>query len=121
MNILPVIVYCAFYALLNVAGATLIKMELPNHHLAAARDYVSLLFTPRVLIGFGIIFISALTLIKALSMQRFSYVVPVSNGLNFLVTVLVGIYIFRDTVNLTFLFGLFLILSGIIITSLSRL
>jgi drug/metabolite transporter (DMT)-like permease len=109
MNILVVIALCALYALLNVAGATLIKMELPNHNLVSAYDYVSLLLTRRVIMGFGIIFISALTLIKALSMQRFTYVVPVSNGLNF-----------KDVLSRASLFGLCLILTGIIITSLNR-
>jgi multidrug transporter EmrE-like cation transporter len=120
MNILVVIALCALYALLNVAGATLIKMELPNHNLVSAYDYVSLLLTRRVIMGFGIIFISALTLIKALSMQRFTYVVPVSNGLNFFITVLVGTYIFKDVLSRASLFGLCLILTGIIITSLNR-
>jgi multidrug transporter EmrE-like cation transporter len=107
-------------AVLNVSGATLIKMELPRHILAPPRDYLLLLCSPRVIAGFGIIFLSALTLIKALSMQRFSYMVPVSNGLKFAITVMGGIYIFKDTVNLAFLFRSGMILTGIILTSLSR-
>jgi multidrug transporter EmrE-like cation transporter len=120
MNPYSAILYSALYAMLNVGGATLIKSEISNRILANAKDYISLLLTPKVIMGFGIIGISALVLFKALSIARFSYVIPVANGINFAFTVIVGYFIFSDKITYITLIGMALILSGIIILGVTN-
>lgn len=118
-DIIWVILLCSLYAICNVSGATLIKREIGSHALSTPRDYLSFLFTARVLAGFFVITISALIIIKALSMEKFSFVVPMAQGLNFALTVLVGYLVFGDQLKVASYAGLALILAGIILMSIS--
>lgn len=120
MSFLPVIMYSLLYAALNVSGAALVKSELANLKLVAAKDYVFFLLRWKVMLGFVIILLSALILFKALSIARFSVVNPVATGINFAFTLAMGYFAFNDRINLTHIFGLALILSGIIIVSMAE-
>ena len=124
MKILLVILLCSMYALLNVAGAAVIKNELVSlqkegHQLSMPVDYVYFLFRLKVILGFFIILLSALTMFKALSLQNFSFVAPLATGINFLLTIVVGIIFFKDKVSFAQYIGLLFIISGIMIVSLS--
>lgn len=112
------IVICLVYAVLNVSGAALIKIELPYHHLSSIKDYLLFLLTWRVICGFGIILLSALIMFKALSLGKFSYVIPIATGINFSLTVILGVFLFNDKLSCSSYIGLMLILSGIIVMSL---
>ncbi|MBD3306801.1 hypothetical protein GF339_10270 [candidate division KSB3 bacterium] len=114
---LIVITMCFLYALFNVSGAALIKLELPLHQLNGVAGYVRFLMTWRVICGFAIIGMSALIMFKALSLGKFSYVIPVATGINFSLTVLLGILLFKDKLSLISVVGLGLILLGIITMS----
>lgn len=118
MSHVILIVICLAYAVLNVSGAALIKIELPSHHLSSIKDYLLFLSTWRVICGFGIILISALIMFKALSLGKFSYVIPVATGINFSFTVLLGVFLFNDKMSFASYIGLAFILSGIIMMSL---
>jgi len=111
------ILFCLFYAILNVSGAAIIKWKLKGRQLDQWNDWFTFLFQLPVLSAFSIIFASALVLFKALSSGQFSFIVPVAVGINFILTVLVGHWIFKDTVNLISLLGFTLILTGIILLS----
>ena len=115
-----VMLACAGYALFNVAGAALIKTELPHHHFVTALDYLRFLLTGRVIAGFSIILLSALIMFKALSLGQFSYVIPIATGINFALTVLVGVWLFHDRLTLTSWLGLLMILGGIMVMSFKR-
>ncbi|MBX7051883.1 MAG: hypothetical protein K1X54_07595 [Flavobacteriales bacterium] len=112
--------YSLLYAALNVSGAALVKSELANLKLVAAKDYVFFLLRWKVMLGFVIILLSALILFKALSIARFSVVNPVATGINFAFTLAMGYFAFNDRITLTHIFGLALILSGIIIVSMAE-
>ncbi|MFM7233337.1 MAG: hypothetical protein ACKOZM_02025, partial [Flavobacteriales bacterium] len=77
MNFIPVVIYSIVYAALNVSGAALIKTELKNVKLSGISEYFFFLFRFRVIAGFAVVFISALVLIKALSIAKISLVNPV--------------------------------------------
>ena len=118
MKTLLMILYCIIYAVLNVIGSSTIKYALIGKQLISFQDYFQFMFQPRVLLGFLSIFLSALVMFKALSEGKFSFVVPLSVGINFILTVIVGTSIFNDKLNAISYIGLSLILSGIILMSL---
>ena len=114
------IAFCFFYALLNVSGAAIIKWKLKGIVLNELKHWIAFLFNYQVIAAFALIFISALVLFKALSSGQFTFIIPVAIGINFILTVIAGCFIFKDQVNLVSFVGFALILSGIIILSLNN-
>ena len=115
------ITFCSLYALLNVAGAAIIKWKLKDSTLTNIKDWFNFLFDYQVLTAFALIFISALVLFKALSTGQFTFIVPVATGINFALTIIAGYFVFKDQINLYSFIGFALILSGIIILSLNNI
>jgi uncharacterized membrane protein len=120
MNFLPVLLYCSLYAVLNVCGAAIIKKELLLIKLHSAMDYLYFLFRPFVMLGFSIILVSALVMFKALSESKFSLVSPVSTGVNFALTILVGVLFFEEQLSLYQYLGMVLIFLGITVITLAK-
>lgn len=120
MNFLPVVLYSIVYAALNVSGAALIKTELKTVTLNGLSEYFFFLFRLRVIAGFAVVFLSALVLIKALSIAKISLVNPVATGVNFMFTLAVGYYLFNERISLAHYIGLVLILCGILIISVAE-
>jgi len=112
---LVIIGLCLLYAVLNVSGVSIIKSEISTHNLVSWRDYLTFLFNYKVITAFLIIFVSAVVIIKALSLERFSYVVPIAHGMNFSITVLVGYILFGDRLSIGSYVGLILVIAGILI------
>ncbi len=124
MKTFLIILICCLYAALNVAGAAVIKNELisfqkEGSQLSMPMDYVYFLFRIRVILGFVIILFSALTMFKALSMQNFSFVAPLATGINFMLTIIVGVIFFKDRISMAQYLGLLMIITGIMVVSLS--
>ena len=113
------IFFCFIYAVLNVSGAALIKWKLKGRVLNEFNDWLKLLLDIQVVSAFALIFCSALVLFKALSSGDFTFIIPVSAGINFILTVIAGYYIFRDHLNWVSFTGFTLIISGIIILSIN--
>lgn len=114
------VMLCVLYAFLNVSGAALIKWKLKGRSLAAVNDWLRLLFEPQVIAAFALIFLSMLVIFKALSLANFSFVIPVSAGVNFLLTVIAGYFIFKDQLNYVSFIGFALIISGILLLSVNN-
>jgi multidrug transporter EmrE-like cation transporter len=114
------IIFCFFYAVLNVSGAALIKWKLKGKVLNEFSHWFNFLLNIQVIAAFALIFISALVMFKALSTADFSFVIPVSAGINFVLTLIAGYYIFKDKINFVSYIGFTLILSGIIILSINN-
>ena len=124
MKILLIVLICCIYAGLNVTGSSLIKTELTTLQregkpLAGALDYIYFIFRPRIMLALVFIVLSMFTMFKGLSMQNFSFVVPLATGINFLITVIVGVMLFKDKMTVFQLVGLFFIISGILLVSLN--
>ena len=113
------VLYCALYALLNVSGAALIKWNLKGKTLSSLNQWINLLLNVQVICAFGLIFISMLVIFKALSTANFTFVIPVSAGINFIFTVIAGYYIFKDQMSLASFAGFALIISGILLLSIN--
>jgi len=108
------------YAILNVTGAALIKWKLKGRTLSAVNDWLKLLLEPQVIAAFALIFLSMLVIFKALSLANFTFVIPVSAGINFVLTVIAGYFIFKDSLNYISFIGFALIISGILLLSLNN-
>jgi multidrug transporter EmrE-like cation transporter len=114
------IFFCSLYALLNVSGAALIKWKLKGRALSSFTDWFQFLLNVQVIGAFVIIFVSALVMFKALSTANFTFVIPVSAGINFILTIIAGYYIFKDQLNMASFIGFALIISGIILLSINN-
>ena len=113
--------YCALYALLNVSGASLIKWNLKGKLLSSLKEWINFFLNFQVITALGLIFISMLVVFKALSTANFTFVIPVSTGINFILTIIVGYYVFKDPLNFISFLGFGLIISGIILLSINSL
>ena len=113
------VLYCALYALLNVSGAAIIKWNLRGKVLTSLNEWVNLLLNIQVIGAFVLIFASMLVIFKALSTANFTFVIPVSAGINFIFTVIAGYYIFKDQMGLASFAGFALIISGILLLSIN--
>lgn len=114
------LLYCFLYAMLNVAGAAIIKWNLKGKVLNALSDWIQFLLNIQVIGAFVVVFASALVMFKALSTANFTFVIPVSAGINFILTIIAGYYIFKDQLNLASFLGFSLIISGIILLSINN-
>ena len=117
MNFVIIIFCCVMYALLNSAGASIIKSQLQTVPLVSIRSYIQILLNVKVIGGFSLIFVSALVIFKALSFGKFSLIGPMSNGINFICTITIGYFFFHDRLSVYQIFGLFLIITGILFIS----
>ena len=111
--------YCALYAFLNVSGAAIIKYNLKGKVLTNFNQWLNILLNIQVIGAFALIFVSMLVIFKALSSANFTFVIPVSAGINFILTIIAGYYIFRDQLNLASFIGFTLIISGILLLSIN--
>jgi multidrug transporter EmrE-like cation transporter len=114
------VLYCFLYALLNVSGAAIIKWNLKGRVLNTFNDWFQFLLNIQVIGAFVVIFVSALVMFKALSAANFTFVIPVSAGINFILTVIAGYYIFKDNLGVASFIGFTLIISGIILLSINN-
>jgi multidrug transporter EmrE-like cation transporter len=114
------VLFCFLYALLNVSGAAIIKWKLKGRSLGSINDWFNFLLNVQVIGAFVVIFVSALVMFKALSTANFTFVIPVSAGINFILTIIAGYYIFKDQLNIASFVGFTLIISGIILLSINN-
>ena len=113
------IFFCTLYAIFNVSGAAIIKYHLQGRKLGNVKEWFSFLLDFNIIIAFGIIFLSSLIMFKALSIGQFSFIIPVATGINFMLTILVGYLLFKDSLNLASIIGMFFIITGIFILALN--
>jgi multidrug transporter EmrE-like cation transporter len=113
------VIYTFLYAACNVCGATLIKLQLKQVKLAIWQEWLGFMLNVQFVIGAAFIVSSALALFKALSGSQFSFVIPLATGMNFLMTVAVGYYLFNDRLSTSSYIGFVLIMAGVILISLN--
>lgn len=113
------VLYCALYALLNVSGAAIIKWNLKGKVLTNVNQWLGVLLNIQVISAFVLIFLSMLVIFKALSSANFTFVIPVSAGINFVLTIVAGYFIFKDQLNMMSFIGFTLIISGILLLSVN--
>ena len=112
-----ILLLCVVYAILNASGTALIKSTATEYNLINLSSYINILLDIRIVAGIALNFSSMLIIIKALSMERFTYVFPVAIGINFVVTIIIGYVVFGERLDIDMLSGILLILLGIFIMS----
>jgi len=114
------IIYILLYATFNVAGAALIKWQLEGKSLETLQEWFKLVLNLTFIAAFLLIILSALAFFKALSTNSFSLIIPIATGINFILTIVVGYYLFQDKLSMLSFIGFLLIISGIIVLSLNN-
>ncbi|HEY1005586.1 MAG TPA: hypothetical protein VGD92_00350 [Sphingobacteriaceae bacterium] len=114
------ILYLILYAVFNVSGAAMIKNLLKGRTLTTLADWLDLIGNVPFLTAFVLIAFSALALFKALSTQNFTLIIPLATGINFILTIGVGYFIFNDRLSMLSLLGFILIVSGILVLSINN-
>lgn len=119
-NIISTIIFCLLYAIINVSGSAIIKYSLKGQQLTYFTDWVRFIFSFAVIFAFILIFISALIMFKALSSGTFTFVVPVATGLNFMLTICLGYFVFKDKISIQSFIGFAMIICGILFLSIQK-
>lgn len=101
------------YAIFNVVGAAIIKNKLLLGSIGTFREFTVFLLDFKIILAMVFIFISMFFSIKALSLDKFSLVIPILTGINFLVTIAIGYLFFKDELALTGYIGILFIVIGI--------
>lgn len=114
------ILYIVLYAVFNVTGAAMIKVLLKGRTLSSLGDWIGLVGNVSFVTAFGLIALSALALFKALSTQNFSLIIPLATGINFILTIGAGYFIFHDRLSAFSFLGFALIITGILVLSLNN-
>lgn len=114
------ILYILLYAAFNVSGAALIKWQLKGKSLETLQEWLKLVLNLTFIAAFLLIILSALAFFKALSTNSFSIIIPIATGINFIMTIVAGYYLFQDKLNMLSFLGFLLIISGIIVLSLNN-
>ncbi|MCY2687955.1 hypothetical protein [Salinimicrobium sp. TH3] len=114
------ILYILLYAAFNVSGAALIKWQLKGKSLETLSEWLKLMLNITFIAAFLLIIFSALAFFKALSTNNFSIIIPIATGVNFILTIAVGYYLFQDKLSLLSFVGFILIISGIVLLSLNN-
>ncbi|WP_018479257.1 hypothetical protein [Pontibacter roseus] len=114
------IVYILLYAAFNVSGAALIKWQLKGKSLETLGEWLRLVLNLPFIAAFLLIVFSALAFFKALSTNSFSLIIPIATGINFILTIGVGYYLFQDRLSMLSFIGFILIITGIIVLSINN-
>jgi multidrug transporter EmrE-like cation transporter len=114
------LLYILLYAAFNVSGAALIKWQVKGKRLETMSEWFKFMFNLPFILAFLMIVLSALAFFKALSTNSFSLIVPIATGINFILTICVGYYLFQDKLTMLSFVGFILIISGIIVLSLNN-
>ena len=101
-----VYIFSFLYAIFNVAGAAIIKNKLLLGSIGDFKEFLLFLLDFKIILAMFFIFISMFFSIKALSFDKFSLVIPILTGVNFLVTIGVGYVFFKDELSLTGYIGI---------------
>ena len=113
------LIYIMLYAALNVSGAALIKWQLKGKSLESVSEWLRLIMNITFVAAFVLIILSALAFFKALSTNSFSLIIPIATGINFILTIVVGYYLFQDKLSALSFLGFALIIAGIILLSIN--
>ena len=108
-----VLLFSSLYAVFNVSGAAIIKNKLLSEKIDGFSDFIIFLIDPRIFVASFFIFFSMFFSIKALSLSSFSSVIPLMTAVNFMITVTVGVFLFKDQLVLSGYIGIAMILLGV--------
>lgn len=112
MNV-NIILFSCLYALCNVTGAAVIKSQLLVSKVVTVKDFFVFFLDIKIMLGMLCILVSMYFSIRALALGNFSSVVPVLTGVNFLITIVIGYFFFKENITLVGYVGVLFIIIGI--------
>ncbi|BCA94971.1 hypothetical protein TUM19329_13320 [Legionella antarctica] len=113
MNTRWIIFFSGMYAVLNSIAALIVKNKLLTHKINQFQDFIIFLFDPWIAGAFVLILFSMFFSMKALSLSDFSFVIPITVSINFILTILIGVFFFKDEFSSASYLGVILIFIGI--------
>jgi small multidrug resistance pump len=99
--------------LIAVFGQTLFKIGTDSHS-STSEAFWTVFFVPTVFFGLALYFLSALIYIQALKTIPLSIAYP-SLSLSYVIVVLLGVFLFNETLQKGQVFGLLMIISGVVL------
>ncbi|STX39942.1 hypothetical protein [Legionella feeleii] len=108
-----IIFFAGMYAALNATAALIVKKKLLTHKINQFQDFIIFLFDPKIAGAFVLILFSMFFSMKALSLSDFSFVIPITVSINFIFTILIGLFFFNDELTSASYLGIILIFIGI--------
>ena len=112
---IQVVVLIALHALINLFGSALIKDQINRSLPAAPFDYLMVLFSVRAISGFSMIAGGFLLMMFIMRRTDFSFFMPVSLVVSYLITVLISIFFLQETIHLRTYIGLFFMMIGAVV------
>lgn len=110
-----IVIYAFLYAIFNVSGAVIMKSKLLTNKVETVHEFLIFLMDIKILGAIGLIFISMFFTIKAFSLGKMSEIIPILTGVNFVVTIIFGYFIFHNSISAIHYVGIFLIFCGIVL------
>lgn len=120
MKIATILAYCFLSSCFQIAGTSLIKVAVNQTPIVHLKDYFPFLLQFKVILALTFVFIAALILFKALSIGSLSLVTPLFTAINFIFTIVAGRFLFQETMGLTKISGLMIILIGVFLVANSE-
>lgn len=120
MKIATIFFFCFLSSCFQIAGTSLIKVAVNETPIVSLKDYIPFLLQFKVIIALGFVFIAALILFKALSTGSLSLVTPMFTAINFVFTIIVGKFLFNESMSLAKIAGLLIIIVGVLLVANSE-
>ena len=109
------------YAIVSVSGLTLVKLGSENPlTLEIAKNYFSMNAGWVTILGLLLYVVSFLMYMKLVAQNSLTYLMPVSQGVVYLLTLLVSLYVLHEKMAMHQWMGCLLILSGLILMNIKK-
>jgi len=109
---LQVVTLITLHALINLFGSALIKAQINRSLPSQPIDYLMTLFSFRAIGGFFLIGSGFLIMMLIMRRSDFSFFMPVSLVVSYLITVVISLFFLGETIHLRTYVGLFFMLIG---------
>lgn len=107
------------YLIFTTMGITLMKLGGDSISLGL-KNGIAFKIGYITILGFLCYIISFLLWQKLLVTYDLSRIVPITTGISQILIIVIGILVFKENISISSWIGIFLIISGVIVTSLSR-
>ena len=109
------------YAIVSVSGLTLVKLGSENPlNLEISRNYFSVNVGWVTILGLLLYIVSFLMYMKLVAQNSLTYLMPVSQGVVYVITLLVSLFILHEKMALHQWVGWLLILGGLVLMNLKK-
>ena len=109
-----------FYVVFTVAGLVLLKLGAKDTVLSVRSSILNLSVSYIIVIGFMCYVTSFIMYIGLLKKYPLVFIQPFTIGIVFLLTILAGVFILKETINIWQIVGAALVIAGVLLVSINR-